>query len=86
MDVVKTRLQLDKTGQYKGQNFYGTQRQRARLAYDIISFCDEIGMNIVRCPSEWYIIDPELYAKTYMEKPQSVHLSPVFYRRNNWTA
>ena len=75
---------LPKTGQYKGQNFYGTQQQRAGLLEDIVSFTDEIGMNVVHYPAEWRKMDPEEYAKTRMEKPQSVHLSPMFYRRMSW--
>ena len=75
---------LPKTGQYKGENFYGTQSQRAALLEDIVSFTDEIGMNVVHYPAEWRKMDPEEYAKTRMEKPQSVHLSPMFYRRMNW--
>lgn len=75
---------LPKTGQYKGQNFYGSQQQRARLLEDIVSFTDEIGMNVIHYPAEWRKMGPEEYAKTRMEKPQSVHLSPMFYRRMNW--
>ena len=75
---------LPKTGQYKGKNFYGTQQQRARLVHDIVSFCYDIGMNVAQCPKEWYCIDAEDYARTHMERPQSVHLSPSFYRRQNW--
>lgn len=75
---------LPKTGQYKGQSFYGAQLQRARLLEDIVSFTDEIGMNAVHYPTEWRKIDPEQYAKSHMERPQSVHLSPTFYRRLNW--
>ena len=77
---------LPKIGQYRGQNFYGTQAQRARLVNDIVSFCDEIGMNVIHYPSEWRSMNSEEYAKTHMEKPQSVHLSPAFYRRLNWGA
>lgn len=75
---------LPKTGQYKGQNFYGTQAQRAQLVNDIVSFCDDIGMNCVQYPPEWRILDPETYAKQCMERPQSVHLSPSLYRRLDW--
>jgi hypothetical protein len=35
--------------------------------------------NVHEWPTNWYMIDPEDYAKTYMEKPGSVHLSPEFY-------
>lgn len=75
---------LPKTGYYKGQPFYGSQQERAKLVEDIVNFCDEIGMNVVHYPSEWRDMDPETFAKERMEKPQSVHLSPMFYRRMNW--
>ena len=41
-------------------------------------------MNIVKCPTEWYRMDPAVYAAERMEKPQSVHLNPMFYRRQSW--
>jgi hypothetical protein len=75
---------LPKTGQYKGQNFYGSQQDRAALVNDIVSFCDNIGMNCIKYPAEWCMMDPIEYAKQCMERPQSVHLSPTLYRRMDW--
>lgn len=75
---------LPKTGWYKDQPFWGSQLERSRLVEDIASFCDEIGMNVIHYPAEWRTMDPEVYAKERMEKPQSVHLSPKHYRRHNW--
>jgi len=75
---------LPQTGYYKGQPFWGSQRERAQLLEEIISFCDDTDMNIIRYPDEWRRLDPEFYAKNFMEKPQSVHLSPAKYRRQNW--
>jgi len=75
---------IPKTGYYKGHPFYGSCEERAKLVEDIISFSEEIGMNIVQYPSEWRQEDPETYAKNRMEKPGSVHLAPTMYRRNNW--
>jgi hypothetical protein len=75
---------LPKTGWYKGAPFWGAQHDRAQLINDIVSFCDDIGMDCVKYPAEWRIMDPIEYAKQCMEKPQSVHLSPAKYRRQNW--
>ena len=77
---------LPKTGWYKGQPFWGTQEERAEVIRGVWGFAGEIGMNVVRYPEEWLDMDPEIYAKERMEKPQSVHLSPEFYRRHEWRA
>jgi hypothetical protein len=75
---------LPKSGWYKGQPFWGSQRERAELVHDIHTFMEREKMKKVKFPVEWFDLDPETYAKTCMEKPQSVHLSPVFYRRMRW--
>ena len=75
---------LPKTGWYKDKPFWGSQSERSQLVKDIASFCDELGMNAIHYPSEWHTINPEVYAKERMEKPQSVHLSPKHYRRHGW--
>jgi hypothetical protein len=75
---------LPKTGWYKGQPFWGSQQERARLVNQIWEYTAEMGMNIVYYPKQWLELNPEEYAATRMEKPQSVHLSPIFYRRRNW--
>ena len=75
---------LPKTGYYKGEPFYGSQAERAKLVEDIVNFADEIGMNIVQYPAEWRQEDPEQYARNRMERPGSVHLAPAMYRRRGW--
>lgn len=75
---------LPKTGWYKGQPFWGSQSERNSLVKDIRSFMEDEGMISDVYPQEWYDLNPEAYAKERMEKPQSVHLSPMFYRRRNW--
>jgi hypothetical protein len=42
------------------------------------------GMKLVKAPQAWYDMDEEKFAIDRMEKPQSVHLNPMFYRRMNW--
>ena len=75
---------LPKTGYYKGQPFYGTQKERAEVLEGMWGYAGEIGMNVVHYPSEWLSMDPEVYAKERMERPQSVHLAPLYYRRRTW--
>ena len=60
---------LPKTGWYKGAPFWGSQADRAQLVDDIVSFCDNIGLNCVKYPAEWCTIDSAEYAKLCMEKP-----------------
>jgi hypothetical protein len=78
---------LPKTGWYKGQPFWGSQSDRAALVHEIHSFMESEKMTRVKFPSEWFDLDPEAYAKERMERPQSVHLSPQFYRRHcEWSS
>ncbi|MEK9696418.1 MAG: hypothetical protein VW270_11675, partial [Candidatus Poseidoniales archaeon] len=39
---------------------------------------------VIQPPKEWYTMDGEKYAKTYMEFGSSFHIAPPFYRRNDW--
>jgi hypothetical protein len=73
---------LPKTGWYKGQPFWGSQSMRATLIHDIQIFMAGEKMTIVKYPTGWLNLDPETYARERMERPQSVHLSPQFYRRH----
>ena len=75
---------LPKSGWYKGTPFFGSQSARAQLVADWIGYMYDIGMDVVAPPVEWYSVDPTQYAEDYMEKPQSVHLNPMKYRRENW--
>ena len=75
---------LPKTGYYKGTPFYGSRADRVDVVNRIIDYYLYRGIKVVQCPEEWYGMDPEEYATSRMEKPQSVHLSPKYYRRKNW--
>jgi hypothetical protein len=78
---------LPKTGWYKGQPFWGSQPDRAAIIHEIHSFMESENMAAVKFPSGWFALDPETYAKERMERPQSVHLSPQFYRRRGgWSS
>ena len=76
---------VPKTGYYKKTPFYGTREERAELTQRFISKLEELSEGkTVAPPSEWYTMDPEKYAKTYMEFGGSFHIAPPFYKRNNW--
>ena len=70
---------IPKTGFYKGTAFYGSHPQRDRVRLIMTNEMKYQFDNVHEWPENWYIIDPEDYARTYMEKPGSVHLSPEFY-------
>ena len=70
---------IPKTGYYKGTPFFGSHPNRDRvrsiMTNEMLYQFDKVHV----WPNSWYMIDPEAYARTYMEKPGSVHLSPEFY-------
>lgn len=76
---------IPKTGFYKKTPFFGSLQERCDLTN---RFIDELnkqsGNKVIMPPSEWYTMDPEKYAKTFMEHGSSVHIAPPFYRRNDW--
>jgi hypothetical protein len=74
---------IPQTGFYKKTAFTGTQTTRRQWTNQFISHMTE-SHSVVSPPAEWYSMDGEEYAKTYMEPNSSVHIAPPFYRRNNW--
>ena len=82
--VEHEERRLPKTGWYRGTPFSGSRIARASVVDNWELYMMQLGMNIVKCPHEWYQMDPEQYAHDHMEKPQSVHLSPLSYRRAHW--
>jgi hypothetical protein len=76
---------LPKTGYYKGTPFYGSREQRLQLTLQFVELLNKHSNGcVVSPPSEWYEMDGEKFAKTYMENGGSVHLSPEYYRRKDW--
>lgn len=76
---------LPKTGYYKGQPFFGSRDERLGLTMHFIELLNKYtDGRVVMPPEEWYSMDGEKYAKTYMEANSSVHISPEYYRRYNW--
>lgn len=72
---------IPQTGFYKGTPFTGTQQQRAEWTAGFMELMSEKGVKVVHAPRDWYAMDGELYAKTYMELGSSVHIAPIYYRR-----
>jgi hypothetical protein len=75
---------LPKTGYFKGTPFFGSRQDRLDLTYRIIEGLNKRKVNVIMPPEEWYKMDGEKYAKTYMENSSSVHVSPQYYRRLDW--
>ena len=76
---------IPKSGFFKGTAFYGSWQDR----YDLTErFKDRLHYysdgSVIAPPQEWYTMDPEKYAKTFMEHGSSFHIAPPFYLRNNW--
>lgn len=76
---------IPKSGFFKGTAFYGSWQDR----YDLTErFKDRLyshsAGSVIAPPSEWYTMDPEKYAKTFMEHGSSFHIAPPFYYRNDW--
>lgn len=70
---------IPKSGWYKGNSFSGSQRERRTVQLKVRDF-----LGGTTYPESWLDMDPLEYAKTIMEKPGSVHLSPTHYLRQNW--
>lgn len=77
---------IPQTGFYKGAPFTGTQQQRSEWTAQFIDLMCDKQIEVVHPPASWYSMDPELYAKTYMELGSSVHIAPLYYDRYfDWT-
>jgi len=74
---------IPKTGWYKGTPFAGTQQHRTEVMktfnHKVKELGKEAGFEVLDWPSHWFSENPEEFAKNYMEKPGSVHLSREFY-------
>jgi len=70
---------IPQTGFYKGTPFFGSWESRDLVRSTLTNELKYEIENVHEWPQNWYLMNPESYAKTYMEKPGSVHLSPEFY-------
>jgi len=76
---------IPKSGFFKGTPFYGSWQER----YDLTEHFKELlyshsDGSVIAPPPEWYTMDSEKYAKTFMEHGSSFHIAPPFYYRNDW--
>jgi hypothetical protein len=71
---------IPKTGQYEGQNFYGSREERLTYTKKFIEELLSQNMKVVMPPEKWYDMDGEQYAKEIMELSSSVHIAPANYR------
>ena len=76
---------IPQTGFYKKTAFYGSLEERKHLTNQFIDTLNKVSNGrVVMPPQNWYTMDPEKYAKTYMEHGSSFHIAPPFYRCNDW--
>lgn len=81
--MTKDTRRLPKTGYYKGTPFYGSLEDRIK----IVDWWNQ-QLQVMRDRNSWRIYTPPAEFKdedgtmdeAFMEKPQSVHLSPAHYR------
>lgn len=76
---------IPKSGYFKKTPFFGSWQERYDLTNEFIEILyDESKGKVVMPPKEWYTMDPEKYANTYMEYGSSFHIAPPYYNRNDW--
>lgn len=76
---------IPKSGFFKGTPFCGSWRERYDVTERFKDLLDRYSKGrVIAPPEEWYTMDPEKYAKTFMEHGSSFHIAPPFYRRNEW--
>lgn len=75
---------VPKMGWYKGEPFYGTQKQRIELLNIFIDGLYDMaarnGWSVFQWPKSWYEMDGVDFMKNFMERPRSVHLGWKHYR------
>jgi len=83
LPIENTSRKLPKTGYYKGQPYWGTWDERMMISLEFNricrSICDRLtGYTFVEWPNEFVNSRGELDF-AFMERPQSVHISPEHY-------
>jgi len=83
LPIENESRKLPKTGYYKGQPFWGTWEERTAVANEFNRICEGLctrlsGMTFVKWPDHFINELGELDFQ-YMERPQSVHISPEHY-------
>lgn len=81
LPIENENRKIPKSGKYKGQNFFGTREQRQTLVDIVNDLMNKSGLNVITWPKEWYD-NIDYYQKEVMERTQSVHLKPRYYKKN----
>ena len=75
---------IPQSGYFKKEPFYGSWEDRRNLTNKFIEGLYKRTNNVVQPPKEWYTMDSEKYANTFMEYGGSFHIAPSYYNRNDW--
>lgn len=70
---------IPQSGQYKGNNFYGSRDERLDYTLEFIMRLEDNGIKLNSPPESWYSMESERYAKDIMEISSSVHIAPSHY-------
>lgn len=84
LPIENESRKLPKTGYYKKQPFWGTWKERTAVVNEFNRLCEGlcarlVGMTFVAWPKHFTNESDELDFQ-YMERPQSVHVSPEHYK------
>ncbi len=83
LPIENESRKLPKTGYYKGQAFWGSWKERTAVVTEFNRVCEGLcvrleGMTFIKWPKHFVNEQGELDFQ-YMERPQSVHISPEHY-------
>lgn len=83
LPIENESRKLPKTGYHKGRAYWGSWKQRAATVNEFNRICKGIcnrinGYTFIRWP-DYFINDKNELDFKYMERPQSVHISPEHY-------
>ena len=85
LPIENTERKLPKSGYYKGTPYYGSWEERTKLVNTFNRGLDRISIEnnfkIFRWPY-WFLNENKELDFEYMERPKSVHISPLAYRWN----
>ena len=81
---------LPKTGYYEGTPFYGTREQREDVrqyfTLKLAQICLRNNFMFSLINDVFYEVDVIQYMNDYMERKQSVHVAPLYYRTDLWAS
>jgi hypothetical protein len=81
LPVESESRKVPKSGMYKSEPFYGSQKLRSKLVEIFNSVLKDRLNSVITWPKEWYE-NIEFYESNVMEPKQSVHVRPKFYKYN----